>query len=216
MDDLLQHFIIEAHELVQQATDDLLALERDPNSAAAIDSAFRAVHTLKGSVGLFDFAPMGLALHAAEDLLGALKDRRTSIDSDVIDILLECIGQAERWVGRIEQTGHLPSSAAEDGYRLARALRSQLDERPANTTPAIPEADLSWVEELMAEIPDSAAVKAQGRPLVAIRYTPRHDCFFAGDDPVVLLRSIPDLLTIRLSNRNPWPPVAEIDPFPVI
>src|SRR5688572_12282082 len=62
MDDLLQHFIVEARELIQQATDDLLALERDPTGAAHMDSAFRAVHTLKGSVGLFDFAPMGLAL----------------------------------------------------------------------------------------------------------------------------------------------------------
>src|SRR5690242_17065613 len=104
MDDLLQQFIVEARELVLQATDDLLALERDPLVAVHLDSAFRAIHTLKGSVGLFDFPPMGLALHAAEDLLGALKGAGARIDNDEIDLLLDCIGQVERWVDAIEQT----------------------------------------------------------------------------------------------------------------
>ncbi len=213
MDDLLQHFIVEARELIQQATDDLLALERDPTGAAHIDSAFRAVHTLKGSVGLFDFAPMGLALHAAEDLLGALRAGQGHIDSDVIDSLLDCIGEAERWVGTIERTGRLPPNAAEEGYRLARLLRSQLDDDSTSVAPAIPEADLGWVNELMVRSRASASARAQNKRLVAVRYTPRADCFFAGDDPIAILRSVPDLLAVRLSSRDLWPPVGEIDPF---
>jgi len=212
MDDLLQHFIVEAHELIQQATDDLLALERAPRAAGPMDSALRAVHTLKGSVGLFDFAPMGIALHAAEDLLGALKEKRVGIDAHAIDSLLACIGQAERWVATIEQTGQLPPDAAEEGYRLARVLRSQLEEDPAQAADAIPQIELGWIEELRARS-GNAASKTQDAPLVAIRYTPRADCFFAGDDPIALLRSVPGLVAVRLSNRDPWPPAAEIDPF---
>ena len=63
----------EADELVQRAVADLLALEAAPRDAGLIDSAFRAVHTLKGGVALFDLAPMGALLHAAEDLLGACR-----------------------------------------------------------------------------------------------------------------------------------------------
>ncbi|MBL0407032.1 chemotaxis protein CheA [Microvirga aerilata] len=213
MDDLLQHFIVEARELVQQATDSLLALERDPAGSAHLDSAFRAVHTLKGSVGLFDFAPMGLALHAAEDLLGSLRDGRGAMGGEAIDSLLECIGQSERWVDAIERTGHLPAGAAEEGYRIARVLRAQLDEGSADAAPTVPAADLAWIEELKAACPDPAALRSGDTPLVAIRYTPRADCFFAGDDPVALLRSVPDLIAVRLSNRDPWPPAGEIDPF---
>jgi two-component system chemotaxis sensor kinase CheA len=213
MDDLLKHFIVEAHELIQQATDDLLTLERDPQAAAPMDSAFRAVHTLKGSVGLFDFAPMGLALHAAEDLLGALRERRASIDAHVMDTLLGCIAQTERWVAIIEKTGQLPPDAAEEGYRLARALRAQLDEDPAQAADVVPQPNLSWIEELIAQSRNPAILRTQNAPLVAIRYTPRADCFFAGDDPIALLRAVPDLVAVRLSNRDPWPPVTEIDPF---
>ena len=214
MDDLLKHFITEAHELIQQATDDLLALERDPQAAAPMNSAFRAVHTLKGSVGLFDFAPMGLALHAAEDLLGALKEKRTSIDAHVIDILLTCLGQIERWVAEIEQAGQLPTGAADEGYRLARALRSLLDEPPIQTAVAIPEAEHEWIKELFTqESRNLVGLRPQNAPIVAIRYIPRTDSFFAGDDPIALLRSVPDLLALRVKNRDPWPSAAEFDPF---
>lgn len=213
MDDLLQQFIVEARELVQQVTDDLLALERDPGGSVHLDSAFRAVHTLKGSVGLFDFAPVGLALHAAEDLLSALRSKQGRIDSDAVDTLLNGIALSERWVDAIEQTGQLPSDAPEEGYRLARALRSHLDERVQDEVPAIPESDKAWIEELLAGSPDSTALQERNVPLVAVRYTPRADCFFAGDDPLALLRSVPDLVAVRLSNREPWPPSAEIDPF---
>ncbi|WP_262271161.1 chemotaxis protein CheA [Microvirga yunnanensis] len=213
MDDLLQHFVVEARELVQQASDDLLNMEREPSVAAHLDGAFRAVHTLKGSVGLFDFAPMGLALHAAEDLLGALKGAPARIDADVIDLLLDCVGQTERWVSAIEQTGVLPSDAADEGYRLARALRSQLEGEAAPDGPAIADADGGWIEDLLAAGSRRAERTPNSLTLTAIRYTPRADCFFAGDDPLALLRSVPDLVHVRASHQAPWPPAAEIDPF---
>ena len=105
MDELLEQFLIEGPELVQQAGDALLALERRPEDAALVDSAFRAVHTLKGSAGLFDFPPMGLLLHAAEDLLGAIRAGRRAVDRDTVDELLGVIGQTDRWLTAIGSTG---------------------------------------------------------------------------------------------------------------
>lgn len=213
LDDLLQHFIVEARELTQQAADDLLALERDPHEAARIDSAFRVVHTLKGSVGLFDFAPMGLVLHAAEDLLGAIREGRERIDSDAIETLLGCIVQSERWVDTIEKTGRLPADAADEGYRLARVLRSKLDDARGEEAAAFQKTDPGWAEEMIAQLPDVSRAAVRDEALVALRYTPRADCFFAGDDPIALLRSVPDLLAVRFLNRDPWPAATNIDPF---
>ena len=84
MDDLLEQFLLEARELAQQAADDLLKLEQAPADRERLDSAFRAVHTLKGSVGLFDFEPMAKALHAGEDLLGAMRDGEVGATRDTI------------------------------------------------------------------------------------------------------------------------------------
>jgi two-component system chemotaxis sensor kinase CheA len=69
MDELLGEFLVEARELIEQLSSDLLMLERAPDDVVRLESAFRGFHTLKGSVALFDFEPMGSALHASEDLL---------------------------------------------------------------------------------------------------------------------------------------------------
>ena len=54
MNALQEQFVTEARELVRQATDDLIALERDGPSPERIDSVFRAFHTLKGSAGVVE------------------------------------------------------------------------------------------------------------------------------------------------------------------
>lgn len=122
MDDLLEQFLIEGRELVAQASDDLIALERSPSDWARLDSLFRAVHTLKGSVALFDFAPMGAVLHAAEDLLAELRSHKSEADRSVIDALLACIDANERWIEDIARSGRLPAGAEQEGRSLTQTL----------------------------------------------------------------------------------------------
>ena len=121
MDELLEQFLIEAPELVQQASDDLLALVDDPGNAERIDSSFRAVHTLKGSVALFDFRSMGATLHAAEDVLGDVRAGRQSARV-ANGPLLDCVGTWDRWVRAIAATGTLPDDAEAHARRLIAAL----------------------------------------------------------------------------------------------
>ncbi|MCQ4161520.1 chemotaxis protein CheA, partial [Roseomonas sp. GC11] len=58
-----------------------------------------------------------------------------------------------------------------------------------------------------------AAARAAGRPLVAIAYQPDTACFFRGDDPLLLLRQVPELLWLRIAEPAPWPPAEAFDPF---
>jgi two-component system, chemotaxis family, sensor kinase CheA len=73
MNEFLEQFVIEARELIEQVMADLLALERDPGDRASLDGSFRAFHTLKGGAGIVDFAVMGRAMHAAEDVLSMVR-----------------------------------------------------------------------------------------------------------------------------------------------
>jgi two-component system, chemotaxis family, sensor kinase CheA len=125
MDELLIEFLKEAPELVQQAADDLLALENDPGNAPRIDSAFRAIHTLKGAVALFDFAPMGSMLHTAEDLLGEIRAGKVKLSRGSANALMSCVDVCDRWVALIGQSGQLPSNASTEAARIARELRGE-------------------------------------------------------------------------------------------
>ena len=80
MDELLAQFLLAGPELLEQANDALVALERAPGDFARLNDAFRAVHTLKGSVGLFDLPPLESLLHAAEDILSGLREGSHVLD----------------------------------------------------------------------------------------------------------------------------------------
>jgi two-component system, chemotaxis family, sensor kinase CheA len=204
-DELLDQFLIEGRELVQQASEDLLALERDPGDAARIDSVFRAIHTLKGSVALFDFAPMGSMLHAAEDLLGAVRAQHLAAGRAVIDALLACVGTSEAWIGAIACSGALPADAGAEAERLRVALSAPLGGAAAGLGQAV---DPAWVAGLLARVEASVAARA----VTALRYVPAADCFYLGDDPMQLARAIPDLLFLHIGGNAPWQ-LENFDPF---
>lgn len=213
MKELVDQFIIEGRELIEQATDDLLALERNPSDAARLDGAFRAVHTLKGSVALFGFAPMERALHAAEDLLDAVRAGLLAAGRDVLDPLLDLFGASEAWIEAIARTGDLPAEAARRGRGLEEALRAALGGAPTQEPKPEPPAGTDWLPGLIAAEADAvASARADGRALTALRYVPSADCFFLGDDPMALVRAVPQLVALRLSPREPWP-ASGPDPF---
>ncbi|ABD90129.1 chemotaxis protein CheA [Rhodopseudomonas palustris] len=212
MNALHEQFVLEARELVQQAGDDLIALERDGGSAPRIEAVFRAFHTLKGAAGLVDLPAMGLAMHAAEDLLAEVQAGRLGVTPAIIDGALQCLDQVSRWVDAFEAEGALPDDAGEAARLLAEALRSLLAPSGAAAAGVSASALPDWVAGLLddarADLPDAPIAT-----LSAVDYQPHPGCFFNGDDPLGLMRKIPQLLALRIMPREPWPALAEIDPY---
>ena len=81
LNQFIEQFLIEGRELVEQAVNDLLALETRPGAAAHLDGVFRAVHTLKGAAGIIDFAAMARGLHAARGRVVGGPRRRPAADA---------------------------------------------------------------------------------------------------------------------------------------
>ncbi|WP_029010421.1 chemotaxis protein CheA [Azospirillum halopraeferens] len=228
MNPLLAQFIVEAREHVSATTDGLLALERQTDDANLLNGVFRSVHTLKGSSGLFDFPALTSVLHAGEDLLVALRERRLVVDPAMLDQVLAALDLVSNWLDAIEDGGNLPHDAAERGGPVATALRGWLtapipdpglSPRPAgmaadNVIPLHP-APPVW----LAKTPEAALLGAveyavaNGMPVVAVAYRPDAQCFFKGDDPLALMRQLPDILYLGLEEPEPWPGLGEYDPF---
>lgn len=125
IDDLLEPFVEEARELVDQANQDIDALEagaEDP--AGALDRLFRAFHTLKGSAGLVGFAPMGELFHAAEDRLSEVRAGERVLDEELSKALVAVLDQTERWLEVIAATLALPAGDEPGVAALLRRLRS--------------------------------------------------------------------------------------------
>lgn len=211
MNGLSEQFVVEARELIASAGDDLIALEREPGSAARIDAVFRAFHTLKGAAGVVDLPAMAHLMHAAEDLLAAVKAGHSTVTPQLIDRGLACLDQVARWVDAFEVHGALPSDAGDVARRLAAALQGAPTEdgNVDNSTGGTPEWALALADQARRNLSPGQLVAA----LSAVDYVPRPGCYFDGDDPVGLMRKVPELLALRIGLREPPPPLAEIDPF---
>ena len=209
MDELLAQFLIEARELVPEATAALESLRRDPGERPQIDRAFRAVHTLKGSVALFDMDPAGRTLHAAEDLLESARAGRLPLDAARVSALLACIDRLDGWIDAMEAGGRLPPEATAEAGRLIRRLEGEAaaSEVAPGSTQHVP----VWARALAEQQPSALLDTAD--ELVAFRYAPDADCYFRGDDPLALVATIPRPLALTIGPREPWPEVEALDPF---
>jgi two-component system chemotaxis sensor kinase CheA len=209
MDELIEQFAIEARELVQQASDDLLALEQNPDERQRLESVFRAVHTLKGSVGLFDFGPMQGVLHRAEDLLSQARADAIVIDTALVDALLAVIEWVDGSIDGIRQTGRLLKTQEQQAPWLLGQLTSERTGRATLGQVSDIIADQDWAIALLGRLPSGH----DDRSLVAIRYEPHPECFFSGDDPLATMSRLPKLLHLEFALKEPPFSVQDYDPF---
>lgn len=91
MDDLLEEFIAETRETLEALTGQLVEWERDPQDRALLDSAFRFVHTVKGSCGFLDLPRLLRLSHAAEDVLSSARAGSLSASSGLVSAVLAVI-----------------------------------------------------------------------------------------------------------------------------
>jgi two-component system chemotaxis sensor kinase CheA len=139
MNEFVEQFLIEGRELVAQGNDDLLGLEAQPGDKERLDGAFRAFHTLKGAAGIVDFTAMGRALHAAEDVLSAVRSGTAPVTPILIDLCLACLDQVGAWLDLMQASGDIPPNAdarADDLVSRFSGLRT------ADAAPTAPAADV--------------------------------------------------------------------------
>jgi two-component system chemotaxis sensor kinase CheA len=221
MNELLAQFVTEARDLLQEAGEDLMALERAPDNEQAINRLFRSVHTLKGSSGLFEARPLTQVLHAAEDIFQAVREHELVLSPDLADVTLKALDQTGLWIEHLDQHETLPEDAGSIAAALVAELRGRFG-RPAAPGLAAPEAgpatlvavtpiDLrQWFGE---ESLTAAAVAAADGWINLISYLPEEGCFFQGDDPLHLALQIPGLQSFEVEARTPWGALSDLDPF---
>ena len=211
MDELLEQFVIEGRELVAEASRDLSVLAGDRQSTAAIDGAFRAIHTLKGSFAIFALAPAERLLHAAEDLLARARKHADVLDDAAMAGLVACLDQTDRWIDEVERTGTL-APGAESASDRALALLASETPPVIDATPIPSSAVSDWIAALTVREADTIAQASA--PLTAFRYSPDADCFFRGEDPLAIVEQVPSLVALAvLPVGGEWPAAGALEPF---
>ena len=230
MNPLLNQFLTEGRDFLEAIGAKLLELERAPEQGALIDDLFRLVHTLKGNSGLFEIPEMTRVLHAAEDLMDAVRDGRVAFSRELADQLLEAMDFVSLLIDEIAEAstdGQPPNTShhARDAVRLGAALRDLMPEHAqtsaAGAQPDVASAPGSAPEisgSTLDDLPESVRQDIRnrltaGEPLCRLRYRPEEECFFKGEDPFFQISQLPEPLWRRLGAREDWPPLPELDAY---
>lgn len=102
--ELVPDFVAESLDCVEQAETALLALERDPADADAINTVFRAFHTVKSTAAFLGLDPISNLAHSAETLLCAVRDGRAPFDGGLADVILACIDMMRELVEQVRSS----------------------------------------------------------------------------------------------------------------
>jgi two-component system chemotaxis sensor kinase CheA len=208
VNEFIEQFLLESRELVEQATDDLLALEKSPADKGRLDSAFRAFHTLKGGAGIVDFAAMEKAVHAAEDALAAARSGSRSITARLIDDCLTCLDQVVKWLDAMQGAEARPAGADAQARTIVERFMQSADVATSPEPRKSASAPANWAS---AALTRHSGVAAQAA--TAVHYAPDPDCFFRGEDPLARIAALPGLLALDLEPAAAWPTLDALDPF---
>ncbi len=89
--ELLATFRAEVEDRLASLSAGLLELENHPSPKQLVAGLFRDAHTVKGSARMMGLQAVLETAHAAEDLLGAIRDGRFQPRRDLVDLLLATV-----------------------------------------------------------------------------------------------------------------------------
>ena len=100
----LEIFIDESNEHLQNLSDGIMILEKEPDNSDTINEIFRAAHSLKGMAGTMGYKRMQNLTHDMENVFSEVRNGNIKVDSRMVDVLFQCLDALEQYVNNIQET----------------------------------------------------------------------------------------------------------------
>jgi two-component system chemotaxis sensor kinase CheA len=162
-DEILQDFLVESFELIEQLDQDLVELESNPEDLELLNRIFRVAHTVKGASSFLNFDVLTHLTHHMENILNMARHGDIVITPDVMDVVLESIDLMKTLLENIRDKGsdqgidvaacveRLDKTAGGDGnvdhpdavIEVAEAVASAPDESEPESEEEIDFSDMS-------------------------------------------------------------------------
>ena len=108
MKEILDEFLIEADEIIEQLDNDLIELEENPEDKELLNKIFREIHTLKGGAGFLNLTTVVEIAHKIEDIFNKLRNDELKLTSEMMDIILEGIDKLKDSIYRLREDMEIP------------------------------------------------------------------------------------------------------------
>ena len=90
-EDILQDFLVEAGEILELLSEQLVELENNPEDTELLNAIFRGFHTVKGGAGFLAMTELVDACHGAENVFDLLRQGVRTVNSELMDVILQAL-----------------------------------------------------------------------------------------------------------------------------
>lgn len=110
-EEILQDFLVEAGEILEQLSEQLVDIEQNPNDKQLLNAIFRGFHTVKGGAGFLQLTALVDCCHYAENVFDILRNGQRKIDSNLMDIVLQALDAVNEMFDAV-RAGGVPERAS--------------------------------------------------------------------------------------------------------
>ncbi len=152
-EEILQDFLVEAGEILELLSEQLVDLENRPDDKDLLNAIFRGFHTVKGGAGFLQLNPLVDCCHAAENVFDTLRNGKRPVNADLMDVVLSALDTVNEMFDSV-RSGEMPEPAEQTLLDSLHHLALPEDEAPAVEAPAAEE--VSEVAEETAAADETA------------------------------------------------------------
>ena len=103
MEDLLQDFLQEAHDLLSDVDNKLVELEKMPDDRGLLNDIFRGFHTVKGGAGFLNATELVTLCHLTENLFDRLRNGELELTAELMDVIMDATKGVREMFGELGQ-----------------------------------------------------------------------------------------------------------------
>ncbi|PBQ10628.1 chemotaxis protein CheA [Pseudomonas congelans] len=134
-EEILQDFLVEAGEILEQLSEQLVELESRPDDADLLNAIFRGFHTVKGGAGFLQLHELVECCHIAENVFDILRKGERRVDSELMDVVLEALDTVNSMFGQVRERTDVTPATPELLAALARLAEPQSADEVAAPEP---------------------------------------------------------------------------------
>lgn len=129
-EEILQDFLVEAGEILEQLNEQLVELENRPNDKDLLNTVFRGFHTIKGGASFLALTSIVAVCHRAEDVFNVLRNGQRQVNAALMDAILPVLDVVNSQFAALRSREEPPAASPE----LLKAL--ELFAQPESAAPA--------------------------------------------------------------------------------
>jgi len=148
-EEILQDFLVEAGEILELLSEQLVELESRPDDADLLNAIFRGFHTVKGGAGFLQLHELVECCHIAENVFDILRKGERSVDAELMDVVLEALDAVNGMFSEVRERSPITAATPELLAALARLAE------PAAVQAAVVAVPEPVVEAPVTDITDS-------------------------------------------------------------